>query len=81
MSPAIKLVVNFENPSVDVEVICNQLHELIVEIFLIIDVMSSNRHGYISLLKHSLGTRLCWEDGSVVGVTSKDWARKLDRKL
>ena len=56
MPSPVELIINFENPSVDVKVCRNQLGKLVIKVFLIIDIMSTDWHGNVCLLKDPLGT-------------------------
>ena len=65
MTSSTKFIINLENPSVDIEVVSNQFGQLIVEVLLIVNIMSSNGHRDIGLSKNAFGARLVREVHSV----------------
>ena len=51
---AAELIINLENPRVDVELIGDQFCELLLEIFFVVDVVCSHRNWHIGLLEDPL---------------------------
>ena len=58
MTSAVELIVHFEDPGVDVDVGCNELGEVGHEVFLVVNIMSSNWNGNVGCLEYSFGSRL-----------------------
>ena len=69
MSSTHELVINFEDPRVDVQIISDQLRQLLAEIFTGIQIISSNWHWYVSFLEYALCTRFRGKHICDVGVT------------
>jgi len=76
---AIELIIYFEYPSVDIQIARYQLREMIEEIFLIVDIVSTNWDRYIGHLEDPLCTRFGREDFGLLWISCDDWNRELDR--
>jgi len=81
VTPAIELIIDLKYPSVDVEVACYQLCQLIKEVLPTVDITGSNGHWDISHLEDPLRSALCAEDTCFRWVSSDNRDRKLDREL
>lgn len=81
VTPAIELIIDLKYPSVDVEIACYQLCQLLKEGFPAVDIVGSDGHWDISHLEDPLRTRFCGEDFGLLRVSGDNRDGEVDREL
>lgn len=78
MSPTTKLIVNFEDPHIDVKVVRDEPGKRLFKLLALVDVVRADRDGYVALLKDALGARLGRQNVGLVRVARQNGHTQLD---